>query len=247
MEKKVIQSSKKVTRNAWKNWSRKETRCDLWQKGKLWKKITFVQNIFSSKQWSGIMTFRNAFWKCNPIFIYLMEVTGSTWTRAKLIGGEHQGGEGERRERGKKPTTVGAQSKPNFKPQPCTTPCVIKETCLNYTTGVPEALTKDHGQQSFAPHTAGFHIPLQNYQESLKLPQKPESTALPTARHTSHRGGPQPWLKLLGFPGETTKLEAHLQTFKGSKPRQIWWDAKGSVTRGAICSENPTSCLLVRK
>lgn len=68
-----------------------------------------------------------------------------------------------------------------------------------------------------------------------------------TAHHTSHHSEPWPSLKVLGFPGEMTKPEAHLQPLKGSKLIQTWWDAEGSTTRDAICIENPTSCYLVRK
>lgn len=160
--------------------------------------------------------------------------------------------EGERRERGKKLKTIWVKYERNFKFQLCTIPCIIKETCLNSTTGVTEALAKDHGQRS-APHTAGLHIPLRNYWESLKLPRKSKSTKkvwktmFSKAHHTSHHSEPWLLLKVLGFPGEMTKVEPRLQALKGSKPIQTWWDAEGSTTRDAICTENPTSCQSVRK
>lgn len=72
----------------------------------------------------------------------------------------------------------------------------MKETCLNYTTGVTKALTKDHGQQCSAPHTARVHIfsktteKVYDYRENLKLLKKSESTAFFMARHTSHHSEP---------------------------------------------------------
>lgn len=210
-------------------------------------KVSHAKNLFCSKYFFLLssevaqrllqMLFGSA-----KTFTCCLEVTGSAWKRAKRIHREHQEGEGEWREWGKKLKSIWVKCEPNFKLQLCTILCIMKETCLNSTTGVTEALMKDDGQQSSAPHTAGFHIPLQNYWESLKLPRKREITKKVWKYRVLH-GSPHPTttvVKALGLPGWNGRAGASPPTFKGSKLIQTWWDAGGSAVRDTIYTENPT-------